>query len=80
MKESSEQQDLVRNLKLTPRKTCKSLRMFSKEELLGERGSKVVKTMIKLNLLQILMVICSSYVLIINNERYLKCGNGSIRL
>jgi hypothetical protein len=41
MKESSEQQDLVRNLKLTPRKTCKSLRMFSKEELLGERGSKV---------------------------------------
>ncbi|KAJ6959108.1 hypothetical protein NC653_037412 [Populus alba x Populus x berolinensis] len=43
MKESSEQQDLVRNLKLTPRKTCKSLRMFSKEELLGERGSKVSK-------------------------------------
>jgi len=41
---------------------------------------KLVKTMIKLNLLQILMVICSSYVLIINNERNLKCGNGSIRL
>jgi hypothetical protein len=43
MKESSEQQDLVGNLKLTLRKTCKSFRMFSKEELLGERGSKVSK-------------------------------------
>jgi hypothetical protein len=43
MKESSEQQDLVGNLKLALRKTCKSLRMFSKEELLGERGSKVSK-------------------------------------
>ncbi|KAL9342968.1 hypothetical protein Peur_063399 [Populus x canadensis] len=43
MKESSEQQDLVGNLKLALRKTCKSLRMFSKEELLWERGSKVSK-------------------------------------
>ncbi|KAJ6865974.1 protein NLP9 [Populus alba x Populus x berolinensis] len=33
MKESSEQQDLVGNLKLTLRKTCKSLRMFSKRRI-----------------------------------------------
>lgn len=38
-----EQQDLVTILKIKLRETCKSLRMFSKTELVGERDSKVSK-------------------------------------
>ena len=38
-----EQQDLVTNLKLKLRETCKFLRMFSEAELVEEQGSKVIK-------------------------------------
>jgi hypothetical protein len=38
-----EQQDLVTNLKLKLRETCKSLRMFSEAQLVGEQGSKASK-------------------------------------
>jgi hypothetical protein len=81
MKESSEQQDLVGNLKLTLRKTCNSLRMFSKEEiLLRERGSKVSKNNAKIepapNADGNMFTVCANN----KDERYLKCENGSIRL
>ena len=80
MKESSEQQGLVRNLKLALRKTCKSLRMFSKEELLWERGSKVSKNNAKIepapNADGNMFTVCANN----KDERYLKCGNGSMRL
>ena len=73
MTDISEQQDLVTILKIKLRETCKSLRMFSEAELVGERGSKVSKKNAP-------NAICSPYMLIIKDERYLKCGNGSTRL
>jgi hypothetical protein len=51
--------------------------MFSKEELLRKRGSKVSKND---NIIELYPGPDGNMFIICADERYLKCGNGSIRL